>query len=631
MQASFSLLASYFFPQRRRVLLLAGLLLVVITLQLVNPQIVRYVLDTAQAGVTIATLALAATLFILFNLFQAGAALALNYVGEDVSWTATNTLRADLTRHCLRLDMGFHNSRTPGELIERIDGDVSTLAAFFSQLVLRLLFNGLLISGIVVLLWREDWRIGVAAALYALLTVIILQSIQGRNTRYTGAFRQAQAALNGFLEERLAGREDMRANGGEGYVLRGMALVQRAAYQAGRRLRLFHASLFAITHMLFVLATALGFGLGIYLFLNNQITIGAVYLVVSYLALLRDPLEQVRDQVSELQQSTASIMRIRELFALKNESSTNVSILSTEPTKKMATSQPLALCFDRVSFSYARAEGHAALSLSTPPLTEKRFADGEPLPPPSWGTLGGANQVITNGRAAQPTVLCDLSFDLAPGQILGLLGRTGSGKTTLTRLLFRLYNPDAGRIYLGGQELHALPLSTVRGQVGMVTQEVQLFQASLRNNITLFDPKVDDAQILAVLRELGLWDWYSAQPQGLDTHLQAGGVGLSAGEAQLLAFVRVFLRDPGLVVLDEASSRLDPATETLLERATDRLLANRTGIVIAHRLRTVQRADAILILEQGRLVEFGPRTTLAADANSRFYQLLQTGLEGTLV
>jgi ABC-type multidrug transport system fused ATPase/permease subunit len=593
MQSALSLLTTYFSPQWRRVLLLALLLLGTITFQLINPQIIRYVLDTAQVGATTTILALAALLFILFNLLQAGAGLALNYLGEDVSWSATNALRADLTRHCLRLDMGFHNNRTPGELIERVDGDVSELASFFSQLVLRVLFNGLLISGVIVLLWREDWRIGAAAGFYALLTLVVLQTMQRRNTRYAGAFRAAQAALNGFLEERLAGREDVRANGGEGYVLRGMALVQQATYQAAYRARMFGVLLFSVTHMLFVLATALGFGVGIYLFLNNQITIGTVYLVVYYLAVLRDPLEQIRDQVNELQQSTASIQRIQELFALQPEAQTSAKATAAPLT----TPGPLAVQFDHVSFRYAEP-------------TEATAADKETTP--------------------KPSVLHDLSFTLEPGQVLGLLGRTGSGKTTLTRLLFRLYNPAAGRILLGNQDIRDLALSGLRRQIGMVTQDVQLFQASLRDNITLFNPAIDDQQILAVLRELGLWSWYSAQPAGLETRLQAGGVGLSAGEAQLLAFVRVFLKDPGLVILDEASSRLDPATETLLERATDRLLANRTGIVIAHRLRTVQRADAILILEGGRMIEFGPRPQLATDSNSRFYRLLQTGLEEIL-
>lgn len=595
MQPSISLLTTYFSPQWRRVLLLALLLLGTITFQLINPQIIRSVLDTAQAGATTTTLALAAALFILFNLLQSGAALALNYVGEDVSWAATNALRADLTRHCLRLDMNFHNNHTPGELIARVDGDVSELASFFSQLVLRVLFNSLLISGVIFLLWREDWRMGAAATVYALLTVVVLQLLQQRNVRYAGAFRAALAGLDGFLEERLAGREDVRANGGEGYVLRGMALVQRTAYQAAYQARMFGVLLFSVTHLLFVLATALGFGLGIYLFLRGQATIGTVYLVVYYLAVLREPLEQIRDQVSELQQSTASIQRIRELFARQPEEQEKANTGSPAPA---ATTGPLAVHFEQVAFRYARPAGEA---------TEH------------------------DGATAKPAVLHDLSFTLAPGQVLGLLGRTGSGKTTLTRLLFRLYNPDAGCIRLGNQAIGDLPLSTLRRQVGMVTQDVQLFQATLRDNITLFDPAVADAHILDVLHELGLWRWYSAQPAGLDTRLQAGGVGLSAGEAQLLAFVRVFLKNPGLVILDEASSRLDPATETLLEQATDRLLANRTGIVIAHRLRTVQRADAILILDHGRMVEFGPRQALAANPTTRFYQLLQIGLEETLV
>ena len=170
----------------------------------------------------------------------------------------------------------------------------------------------------------------------------------------------------------------------------------------------------------------------------------------------------------------------------------------------------------------------------------------------------------------------------------------------------------------------------------MVTQDVQLIAATVRDNLTLFNnydpnrPTIDDGHILGALETLGLDDWYRGLPDGLDTVLESGGKGLSAGEAQLLAFTRVFLRDPQLVVLDEASSRLDPGTEQLLERAIDRLLASRTGIIIAHRLRTVQRADDILILEDGRVVEFGPRAALAADPASRFYRLLQTGLEEVL-
>jgi ATP-binding cassette subfamily B protein len=196
--------------------------------------------------------------------------------------------------------------------------------------------------------------------------------------------------------------------------------------------------------------------------------------------------------------------------------------------------------------------------------------------------------------------------------------------------VFRLYDPTAGYISLHGADIRQSRLKALRQRVALVTQDVQLFQASVRDNLTFFDRNIPDERIRAAIEALELADWYASLPEGLDTRLETGGRGLSAGEAQLLAFTRVFLRDPGLVILDEASSRLDPATEQLIERAIDRLLRNRTAIIIAHRLGTVQRADEIMILRDGRVVEYGERERLAADPDSRFYSLLQTGLEEVL-
>jgi ATP-binding cassette subfamily B protein len=215
--------------------------------------------------------------------------------------------------------------------------------------------------------------------------------------------------------------------------------------------------------------------------------------------------------------------------------------------------------------------------------------------------------------------------------VLGLLGRTGSGKTTLARLIFRLYDTPSGSIAINGMDLRDLRLETLRRSVAIVTQDVQLFRASVRDNLTFFDRSISDEQVIAALAELELGDWLQSLPQGLDTELDMGSRSLSAGEAQLLAFTRVFLRDPGLIILDEASSRLDPATEQRLERAIDKLLRNRTSIIIAHRLGTLHRADEVLILDSGRVSEYGNRRVLAADPGSRFYELLQTGLEEVLV
>jgi ATP-binding cassette subfamily B protein len=213
---------------------------------------------------------------------------------------------------------------------------------------------------------------------------------------------------------------------------------------------------------------------------------------------------------------------------------------------------------------------------------------------------------------------------------LGLLGRTGSGKTTISRLLFRLYDPQGGSVRLGGMDLRRAEPEDLAARVGMVTQSVQLFRGTLRQNLTLFDDTVDDQRLVAALHDVGMGAWYDGLPGGLDWEMASDGGGLSAGQAQLLTFARVFLRDPGLIILDEASSRLDPATAAQIEGAVDRLLARRTAVVIAHRLGTVQRADDILILEDGRVEEWGARRALAADPGSRFAQLLQTGLTEVL-
>ena len=197
--------------------------------------------------------------------------------------------------------------------------------------------------------------------------------------------------------------------------------------------------------------------------------------------------------------------------------------------------------------------------------------------------------------------------------------------------MIRVADPISGAIRLNETDLRTAHLNVLRQRVAVVTQEVQLFRATLRDNLTFFDRGIADERLLAALEDLGLGEWYRRLPQGLDTKLAMGGRSLSAGEGQLLALTRVFLRDPGLVILDEASSRLDPLSEALIEKAMNKLLKGRTAIVIAHHLNTVQRADEIMILDEGRICEHGARKSLIKDPNSRFSGLLQTGLEEVLV
>jgi ABC-type multidrug transport system fused ATPase/permease subunit len=600
------LLIEYLRPQRLKVVLLCALLLGGIGLELLNPQILRSFIDTASQGGAMAQLVRAALLFIGVALLQQVVTVAATYVSQSVGWTATNALRADLLAHVLGLDMAFHKARTPGELIERVDGDVTALAQFFSQFVILVLGNALLLLGVIALLFREDWRVGLALALFALFALLVLGRARNFAVPHMTAERQASASLFGFIEERLAGLDDIRANGAGAHVMRGFHKVERERFLKARRATVQTTVLWAATNGLFALGYCLALGMGAYLFAAGTVTIGTVYLIFQYTVLLRQPLEQLADQLKELQKASAGVGRIAELARLKPA--------VTDGPGAAARHGALGVAFAGVAFAY-----EDSTTDDGPPTTAARGADED------------SPRSSLVGRRSSDIVLDDISFTLAPGRVLGLLGRTGSGKTTLTRLLFRLYDPTAGAIRLGGADLRELRLDELRARVGIVTQDVQLFQASIRDNLTLFDRAIPDERIAATLAELGLRPWIESLPDGLETELGAGGAGLSAGESQLLAFARVFLQNPGVVVLDEASSRLDPATERLIEHAVDKLMRGRTGIIIAHRLATVQRADEIMILDRGRIAEHGPREALIADPGSRFSQLLKVGMEEVLV
>ena len=588
----------YLRPQWRRMLLLTLLILTGIALQLLSPQLLGYFVDATQSAGATPTLIAAALLYLVVGMARHGVTLATVAVSLDLGWQSTNALRSDLLTHVLRLDMPFHKTHTPGELIERVDGDVSVLRNFFAEFLIRVAANVLLIAGILFLVMRANVLAGVTLLLYTGVTVLALLLVQRIGAARWYAARTAWADQMGFIEEHYAGVEDLRGVGAESYVVQRLYGLMRNLTEKSRASWMAQALAGSVTSVLYVVGYGLGLALGAWLYTQSEVTIGAAFVLVNYVGMLAAPLDGLRNQGGILQRATASVRRVSHLFSLQPQVVTAWQSTATQTLPAGA----LSVVCDQVSFAYA---------------------DHEAAPQ-------AARAAAAAGPGTTPRTLHEISLRLAPGRVLGVLGRTGSGKTTLTRLLFRLYDPGAGVITLGGQDLRAITLPDVRRHVGVVTQDVQLFQATLRDNITFFDRTVPDVAIESALAELGLLDWVRTLPAGLETPLAAGGQGFSAGEAQLLAFTRLLLRDPGLVVLDEAASRLDPVTERRLEAAIDRLLCNRTAVIVAHRLQTVQRADDILILEAGRVVEYGPRAQLAADPTSRFAHLLRTGLEEVL-
>lgn len=371
-----------------KVAVLAATLFGVIGLQLYAPQIIRKFIDQATAGVALAQLMPLAFAFLFVAVANQLLGALSTYLGADVGWGATNALRVDLFRHALHLDLRYHKERTSGEMIERIDGDVTYLANFFSQFVVKVAGSLLLVVGILVLLWREDWRVGLALCLYVLCVVWVLHRRREIAVPATQIERAENARLIGFLEERLAGIDDIRANGAGGYVMRRSYEVQRRWYHQSLKAWLLQVSIWTAMMVMTTGGHILALGMGIALYQGGWITLGTVYLFFNYVTLLEGPLDELSRQLQEFQRAGAGYRRVRELFA---EQSTIVGGNGPElPVRAHA------VAFEQVSFAYDDDQG----------------------------------------------VLKEIHFELAPGERLGLLGRTGSGKTTLIRLLFRFYDPD---------------------------------------------------------------------------------------------------------------------------------------------------------------------------------------------
>jgi ABC-type multidrug transport system fused ATPase/permease subunit len=565
------LVAGYLWPGRRAGALLVVAIITMTVLPLLAPQFTRKIVDGAIAGDPVSSLITLAVAYLVVALAAQAAGVATAWLASRLAWDGTNRLRERLAEHALSLDIAYHGRRTPGEMIERVDGDVVALAEFIVSFLLDVIGSLLLVAGVLVFVFAADARIGGVLLVYALIVGFALLRLQRLAVPAATAVRETFAQLFGNLEERLAGMEDIRANGAGGHVVNRFHEASADVYRADLRAERVGGGVYLLTNLAFAGATAVVLAAAVVLTPSGAITVGTAVLLFQYTQMVRQPFERIVDQLQQYQKALAGIARIGELLA--ERPTVDAPVGGGRPL----SAGPLSVELDGVGFAYGD--------------------DDE-------------------------TVLADIELALPAGSSLGLVGRTGSGKTTIARLLLRLYDPTEGAVRLGGLDLRHAEPGSLRRRVAVVTQDVQLFSANVRDNLTLFRDGFDDRRLTDVLDELGLGPWLAALPAGLDTELKSGGAGLSAGEAQLLAFARAFLSDPGLVVLDEASSRLDPGTEAVIERAIDRLVRGRTAVIIAHRLSSLSRVDAIAVVESGRIVEHGSRHRLAGDRDSRFAHLL---------
>jgi ATP-binding cassette subfamily B protein len=319
------LLVTYLRPQTAKVAFLGLLLLGNIVLELANPQILRYYIDTTQGRGSLQTLLGAALIFLAIVFATQIVGSAATYVGEDVGWQATNRLRSDLALHCLRLDLSFHKTHTAGEMIARVDGDVSLLANFFSQFTMIVLGNLLLLAGVLILVSLTDWRIGIALTIYALIALLVLRRVQGIALPALKAYRQIVAGISSFWEERLTGTEDIRANGAVAYVSRRHVQFLRLLKAKGQASQLLSRTFQSVLEFISSLGLATAFAFGAYLLHAGAITIGTLYLIYTYTSMLSTYLGQLTEQINDLQSATAGIERICELYYTSSKLHTGVT------------------------------------------------------------------------------------------------------------------------------------------------------------------------------------------------------------------------------------------------------------------------------------------------------------------
>lgn len=563
LRSNFKFLYTYIKAQKYSVLLLFIVLLLRIGLQVYNPRWISQFIDQAKAGSPLTDLINIALLFLAFTCLEQILVVVVRFLSNTVTWKATNALRIELTCHCLQLDPSFHHIHTPGEMVQRIDGDVMQLNSFFSMFLLQIVGSGLLLVGMLITVFCIDPLIALLLLLVIPLSLWILLMMRDFGKDALRDYQADHANLLGFIDERITGREDINTCGAHAYVDRTFRQQLKRLYRKRKITGFKIATVTNVGELVVGWITALTIGVLGFAYLNHRgLSVGDIYLVYHYITILIIPLRSMVIQIGDLQNVTATITRLHELLSLQSSVQDNGTLIIGDT--------PAELQFQHVSFTYE--EGNE--------------------------------------------VLHDVSFTLPPGQCLGIIGKTGSGKSTIVKLIHRWYDCTQGRILLNGVDLRDIQLNNLHHNIYMVSQNVELFQGTLRDNITLFNDQITDEQLLQVIDELELKPWYATLPQGLDSEIVKDGQNVSSGEAQLICFARAFLQNPKVIILDEATSKLDANTEQSIQNALARLIRGKTSIIIAHRPATIRHTDLLMVMEQGKIIEYGATSQLEKELPS---------------
>ena len=502
---------------------------------------------------------------------------------QAVGQRLTARIRNDLFAHAMALSLRFHDRTPVGKLLTRLTSDVDALAEVFGSGAVGVLADLVTLLVIAVTMISIEWRLGLLLLVSQVPVVLGILWLQGRYRKANYRVREELSQLNADLQENLQGLEVVQMFRREATNSARFAQVTTAYREAVGGTILYDSAISAFIEWVALSAVAVVLALGGWMVLGSAMGLGTLTTFILYSQRLFDPLRQLAERFTQIQGGLTAVERIGELLEQPIEiadlPASERSAAAIQSGSKRASAGEVI--FDNVSFAY---------------------------------------------REDDP-ILTDLSFRIAPGEHVALVGPTGSGKTTVIRLLCRLYEPQRGRILLDGIDIRQLPIPTLRQRLGVVLQDTFLFSGNVADNLRL-DAQISSDELQRICGELGLEPLLRRLPDGLATALRERGGNLSSGERQLLSVARVAIRDPSVLVMDEATAFMDPSTEATLQRDLARLLQQRTAIVIAHRLATVEASDRILVLRKGHLIEQGTHNQLrqAGGVYAQLADLQERGL-----
>jgi ATP-binding cassette, subfamily B, bacterial len=644
--------ATYGRPYARGIAVMLLIIVVTTLLSLIPPLLTRSLIDQVLPQRNFRGLYLLALGMIAIPVVTGVLGVGQRYLSANIGEGVIYDLRVALFNHMQKMSLRFFTNTKTGELISRLNNDIVGAQQAINGTIIDILTNIITLVSTLAIMLRLEWRLTILA--FAVLPLFLIPArLLGKRLRAVVREQMVMnAEMNAMMDEtlnvsgallvKLFGRVPMEV---ERFSARA-ARVRLAGIRQAFLLRWF----FLIVSLDSAVGTAVVFLIGGLLVLRNTgFTTGTIIAFSAYLGMLYGPLSALTNARVNFAQSVVSFERVFEVLDLP------VEIQEKAEARYLETVHG-DVRFDQVSFSYRPGEHEpgAAMTLSEvdrwggmPPLSQvggrraARQAAGASASAlqVSDAKTAGAKATDGNGHDAVNTVdavnaidaideqapeaaqraapeirfaLCDVSFRVKPGQLAALVGPSGAGKTTITYLLPRLYDPTSGAISIDGYDIRDLTLNTLSEQIGMVTQETYLFNDTIRANLLYARPDASEAQIEAACRAANIHEFIVDLPEGYETVVGNRGYRLSGGEKQRLAIARVILKDPRLLVLDEATSSLDSQSEALIQQALERIMVGRTSLVIAHRLSTILAADTILVMDHGQLVEQGTHAELIA-------------------